>query len=706
MIKNKLNKFIGAITLGMAVVAIPSCTDTWDDHYAEFDNPTATKTLWQQIQENPKLTKFRKIAEKANYYRDDIHPVKNFTYKDILNSNVAATVWAPEDDAISDEEYNSLMSKCETDGYDVHAHFMSNHIALHRYNVTGDSVSSVKTINAKKMEFDRKNKTFQGFQIDTMNVAAINGVLHTIKGIVPFRYNFYEFLKYGGQTEAASQYVKERDTTYFVESASIEGLTDENGNPTYVDSVYYTSNRMIDEPAYWPSDAAEKKTWLMPERGFSRNFMENISAEDSSYVMIIPSDEAIQKAHDMLKPFYNYSTCYADESTFAEGKYTNGDEVKVLDTAAVSEKNIMMDILTPCVFNLHKQYNAKTLSNKALTMEEFLNGDSAKYYFNTQGDTLRSIGDWKQASLFENATKVQMSNGYAYIVNDWNFPVNYYKPNIYIEMGGSWNLWNREKTLGVNEDYAGQYTLNAEKHAPVMERYGKVTKNNFMEVIPAKPANKVTIAIPLYTNTDDCYNPKGEVMSGKYDIYMVRVPQWYSMLGGESDSIFFSMEADSLGNDSLKFHTDLIDSLSYLSQNKLQIRIGNNNPEAKANYNGTPKYTSTLNLDIAAGKKNNGVNGWGITDGEDYKLNAVDTILIAKDYVFPCTYKNIRSNKTGNRKTFPILEIKSTASTSDMNPKNNKELGVKTAYTNSFSIDRIILVSKETGMETPIVVNK
>lgn len=703
MIKNKINKYLGAITLGMAVLAIPSCTDTWDDHYAELNDPTATKTLWQQIQENPKLTKFKSIAEKANYYRDDIHPVKGYTYADILNSNIAATVWAPEDDAISDAEYEALLAKCDSNGFDVHAHFMSNHIALHRYNLAGDSTSSIKTINEKKMEFDRTNGTFQGYKIGDKNISAVNGVLHTIKGVVPFRYNLYEFIKYGGMTDSVSKYVIARDTTYFVEDASIEGLTNADGNPEYVDSVYFTSNRML-SGSYWPADAVEKKSWLMPEKGFNAR----LQAEDSTWIMIIPSDEAVRKAHDLLKPFYRYSSNYSDESTYAEGKYTSSDRMTSLDTTAISENNIMMDILTPCVFNLHKQFNASYLSSKYLTMEEFLNGDSAKYYFNTLQDTLRSIGGWSQASLFENATKVEMSNGYAYIVDDWNFPANFYKPNVYVEMTGAWNLWNRDKTLYANDDYAGQHNLNAVKHAPVAANYGAVSNNNFMVVQPAKEANKVTIQIPLYTNNDMCYNPSGEVMSGEYDIYMVRVPQWYANLGTENDSLYFSMEQDELGNDSLAFHTHTIDSVSYLYQNKLGIRIGMNQETS----NGEIKWTSSAALDIAYGKKNEGleIKLWDgtsckkATDAEEYKINAVDTILIAKGFKFPYTYKNIRSNKTGGRKTFPVLEIKSQASTSDMRGKDNAVLGVKTAYSNAFNIDRIILVSKETGMESTIVV--
>ena len=116
MTNNKFNKYIGAIALGAVIMAVPSCTDDhFDPTYGGDDKQAvdATKTLWQHICENKKLTKFKTIAENAKFWKDDKHKISDWTYADILNSGQVATVWAPEDDDFAQEpEYEDP----ETDG--------------------------------------------------------------------------------------------------------------------------------------------------------------------------------------------------------------------------------------------------------------------------------------------------------------------------------------------------------------------------------------------------------------------------------------------------------------------------------------------------------------------------------------------------------------------------------------------------------------
>ena len=72
MAKHKINKYIGAFALGAVIMAIPSCSDTWDSHYGTVNEESeiATQTLWEQIQSNPNLSRFATIAQRAKYYRD------------------------------------------------------------------------------------------------------------------------------------------------------------------------------------------------------------------------------------------------------------------------------------------------------------------------------------------------------------------------------------------------------------------------------------------------------------------------------------------------------------------------------------------------------------------------------------------------------------------------------------------------------------
>ena len=104
MANKKLNKYIGTFILGAAILALPGCSDTWDDHYEAGDNGNvATKTLWELISSDPNLSRFAEIAKRTKFYRDEKHPVTTYSYADVLQSGQVNTVWAPENSAISDD---------------------------------------------------------------------------------------------------------------------------------------------------------------------------------------------------------------------------------------------------------------------------------------------------------------------------------------------------------------------------------------------------------------------------------------------------------------------------------------------------------------------------------------------------------------------------------------------------------------------------
>ena len=106
MANNRINKYIGAIAVGAALVAVPGCTDSWDDHYNGNGSVTETsdKTLWEVISSREDLSKFAEIVRQAKYYKDNTHPVSTYSYADILAGGQVNTVWAPDNDALSGPE--------------------------------------------------------------------------------------------------------------------------------------------------------------------------------------------------------------------------------------------------------------------------------------------------------------------------------------------------------------------------------------------------------------------------------------------------------------------------------------------------------------------------------------------------------------------------------------------------------------------------
>ena len=102
--------------MGTALVAVPSCTDTWTEHYVTEDAYTAEESLWELLESREDLSRFCAIAGKANFYRDETHPAYSiegndtvyYTFKDILNANAPITLWAPTNDAMSEEEWQKF----------------------------------------------------------------------------------------------------------------------------------------------------------------------------------------------------------------------------------------------------------------------------------------------------------------------------------------------------------------------------------------------------------------------------------------------------------------------------------------------------------------------------------------------------------------------------------------------------------------------
>ena len=91
MANNIINRYIGAIVIGAVLVAVPGCTDTWDDHY-DSDGVVSgtTATLWDQIKDNPNYSRFADIVRHAKYYKDNTQPVSTYTYEDILKGGQEA----------------------------------------------------------------------------------------------------------------------------------------------------------------------------------------------------------------------------------------------------------------------------------------------------------------------------------------------------------------------------------------------------------------------------------------------------------------------------------------------------------------------------------------------------------------------------------------------------------------------------------------
>lgn len=641
--------------MGTALMAVPSCTDTWNEHYQTEDAYTATESLWELLESREDLSNFCSIIGKAKFYRDETHPAFTtngkdtvyYTFKDVLNANAPITVWAPSNDALTPEQWQKFEEMTANDGYNLQQQFIGNHIALYRKTMTKSGEETLRLINSKFATIDYDKGLLQKSEVIEKNIGARNGLLHVISSQNEFLYNLYEYIKFSGEVETFSDYLVKRDTTYFMESSSIEGLPDENGNPTYVDSVYFQDNMMFNRRSENPTNIDATDAWM----NNLKMFHAQLNTEDSVFVMVVPTDIAWENITNKLKPFYNYVSTYPrmDKTinTSTQGKtssivgarksYETGKGYETVDS--LQDVNINMDIIYPLVFNLNIQ---PQVNGQVWTIDQFMNGGykECEYLLTTVGDTIRDVYEdvdgvkqlvWSKNSLFEDGnikeTK-EMSNGFAIVTDKWNFPRNYWKRDIDVD-ASVYKVYDKTTSTMPTE-----YEINNTTAADWIDQYGRCSEQRYLHVAGRSTSTNPEVAFALKGSKQG----DADVMSGKYDVQIVLVPRWYET----------SEETPDTTEAALK--NRLVCTLFYWDESL----IGGKNL----------KYDKQIELE---------------SDKIEYSGEKVDTITVFTDVEFPVSYKNLLQ-------TYPVLHIKCDRLSS---------ADTRNGYSRAFNIDRIILKSKE-----------
>ncbi len=625
------SKYLGVCTMALVALSVTSCSDTWDDHYGTINESVADKTLWEIISNDDQTSNFAKLAEATHYYRDEEHPQKDYTFKNLLDGTQLVSLWVPTNEAYTQEQWDKWMELAKTSPYTVQQQVLANSISLWRQSATGTAVDTMIMLNGKKIVFDKSAGTIGGSPLLEKNIAASNGTLHTVNPAVPFNYNIYEYLKDNANAKKNNMlvfhdFIVENDTTYFSEQASIEGNPDENGNPTYVDSVYFTSNNLFNASKRFPSNTNTDQ-YLTYNEGFGAA----LNVEDSVFVVLLPTDNAYKQAHDNLSKYYKYAPAYIDSE---KGDQNNVAVRAVSNVDSLTEKSIKMDIFSPLVFNVNIQPNEAEFIGR-WTLDGLLqNAAQAPYLLNTYRDTLRSDENWQKESLFQ-GTRINLSNGAGIVSDNWNIPAKLYKPDVNIEVGygAVYNLseyTNGRSTITTN-------SFSNELASEWVDSTGRVTHNDFYTFTPRSEASNHNIDFKLVGNDQEI--SESEVMSGKYDIYVVCVPNYYIT---SSDTIYGEVKKAKLGA-------------------TINYNDGTLEPTASGKQVKDATFSTPKDEDI-------------IYDGEK-----VDTILLFQDFEFPYSYKNLRQ-------CYPTLTL---------TVKRTTTSSRKEGFSNIISIDRIILKSKD-----------
>ena len=609
---------------------------------------SSTKSLWDLLESRSDLSKFREIVGKTPYYRDEFQRAYTlngadtiyYTFKDVLKANTHMTIWAPVNDALTEDEWAEYSVMAETNGYLLQMQLLGNHMSLQSKAMSASGQEKVSLINGKNALFDYSEGLFQKAKVVESNISAHNGVMHIISAANKYKYSLYEYIKYVSDASILRDYILQREVVSFKEGAQEECLLDENGYPIYTISAVL-DNMMFHHLSYNPTDLNADDAWMNDLKMFNAP----INSDDYTFIMIIPTDAAWQNAVEKLLPKYNYVSTYprmdmvnmaatrtlATSIYGARHSYTTGKGYETVDS--LQSVNINMDIVRPLVFNLNMQPQT---AGQAWTLKEFMDKagyEQCEYLVTTAGDTIRDIYEdgalvWSKSSLFENCEIQDVSNGYALITNEWNFPRQYWMRDIVVDCTTD-NMYDKSTATNVTD-----MTMNNSLAAGWIDEYGRVSEQRYLSVAGRSASTTPEVAFGL----KDSKQGDANVMSGKYEIQIVLVPHWYETSEAERDA-----DAPVLKN-------RLVCTLYHWDESLISSRDF--------------KYTKQMKL---------------VSDKIEYSGEKVDTITVWTDVEFPVSYKNLIE-------TYPVLHIKSDRLSSTE---------TREGYSRAFNIDRIILKSKD-----------
>lgn len=481
-------KYMNKIGVMLTVVlgfAAASCTDYDDYNTVPTDaQEGATKTLWENISNDPQLTKFAALARQCKY-------------SETLNSPRFFTVWAPVDAAFSDDDYNRLLG---SDSATIVKQFMQHHITEYNYPVSAalDSTTII-SLNDKHHAFTQS--AFDGYAYADTNVPSTNGVMHKISGMSEFYYNLYENIDNLEGCDSIKSYIQKYDEYYLDVNASVIGPL-RDGKQTYLDSVLKKRNNIINT--------------------IMRADLEN---EDSTFCMLLPNDKAWNDAYAAINPCYNYipKLDYMDLTK----KATVASSIKATDAKAdkaaeaddeLQDSLTRRNIVSNLVFSNSTRYNQPLFGNGS-----YAAGDSA------YSTGLRFLTNMQE--VLNHTTGVyEMSNGMSRVVDSLPFR--------------SWQTYNPvirtmvpEATLKVSALTAHNIPLDSLAKRDTL--FSKVPKmfhqwlfprtSQFFSYVAVDSANiEGTTGKPEFDFAlrilDGRGNPSQGVRSTTYHIYVITVP--------------------------------------------------------------------------------------------------------------------------------------------------------------------------------------
>lgn len=620
MNNNKSYKWLtGAMMSAVLATGFTACTD---DHFDINPDVLGKATLWENIQSRPELSEYADIL-KSVYYSQTEQKATPETYAELFNGDQTFTVWAPVNGSFDYAYYKNLIESGKRENiYTVEKELIRNNMARYTNIMNGRDSVKISLFNDKSAWLNYNSMTLKSSKMTNPNIGSKNGVLHITDAPVPYQYNLYEYLNTRSDLSELNSFIKDFETVRFNEMASTPGPTID-GVVTYVDSITYIYNE------------------------YTRGIRAYIEEEDSNYVMIMPTNNAWNDVLQKTKGLFNYKSSYkqdintqteAGKDTLISGVETAFTELELDSIVNLRSKNAICQDL---VFNANWQYEQVPITSitdiRALDARKDSLLTTSGYKFKKTGtkthfNGMETLETDNFADMFGNADPIETSNGYAYIVNEFNLPKSVYAP-----------------TLDINAFAAYENADNQCSPSTTMKTYYKSDILNPGDAVPENLVdstykyNYFVLGPKSSTSNPGAFFKVNNVLSTKYDIFVV---------------IGYNTNYE-LPN---KFR-------AYISYDTAEKRVNNEtlkNPNEDAiDAKGASIYNTNYFVNQTKHVSEDGVAQY------------TDTICIAKDFEFPVCYYNLKN-------AYPIIQIKSNFTSSE-----------KALYSREIWVNSIILKPKD-----------
>ena len=299
-----------------ALLAATSCSDFSDYNDTPVsDVQQAERTLWENISQNDQLSDFATLVKKAGF-------------DDELSQPHYYTVWAPLNGTY---DASSLMS---ADSATVLYQFVKSHIAEYNHSISGQVDERIHALNRKSFAFEGDGQyTYAGQTLRQLNLPNSNGIMHLLDGAARFYPNLYEYLFSCEGIDSVATFFKRYETSVLDTKNSVLGPTI-NGKQTYIDSVMITSNSLLNR------------------------IKAKLDKEDSTYTMLVPTNEAWLAHYDKISKCYNYINTTVAQNIDEATSTSNAPTASVtVDAAYTKDSLTRLHLVSDLVYNNNNYYN-------------------------------------------------------------------------------------------------------------------------------------------------------------------------------------------------------------------------------------------------------------------------------------------------------------------------------------------------------------